>query len=71
MKKEVKAQKKKDSKNTLHWKHDMSIVVCISRPRNYSLGFREKNCRRGRLRPRQDNLTDVKGFRGQGVHNIS
>jgi hypothetical protein len=30
----------------------------------------EKNCRQGRLRPRYDKLEDVKGFRGQGVHNI-
>jgi hypothetical protein len=34
------------------------------------LTYREKNCRRGRLRPRQDNLEDVKGIRGQGVYNI-
>jgi hypothetical protein len=31
------------------------MVICISRPRNQSLTYREKNCRRGRLRPRQDN----------------
>jgi hypothetical protein len=65
MKKEVKAQKKKDSKNTLHWKHYMSIVVCISRPRNYSLGYREKNCRRGRLRPRQTISRMLKDFAGK------
>jgi hypothetical protein len=29
------------------------IFICISRPRNHSLTYREKNCRRGRLRPRQ------------------
>jgi hypothetical protein len=28
----------------------------MSRPRNHSLTYREKNCRRGHLRPRQDNL---------------
>jgi hypothetical protein len=49
---------------------DHTIVVCISRPRNRSLTYREKNCRRGRLRPRQHNFEDVKGFRYQGVHNI-
>jgi hypothetical protein len=43
---------------------------CISRPRNRSLTYREKNYRRGRLRLRQDNLKDVKGFRDEGVHNI-
>jgi hypothetical protein len=35
--------------------------------RNYSLTYQEKNRRRGRLRPRQNNLEIVKGFRGQGV----
>jgi hypothetical protein len=56
---------------TLIQRHfDHTIVICISRPQNRSLTYREKNCRRGRLRPRQDNLEDVKGFRGQGVHNI-
>jgi hypothetical protein len=50
----------------------MKIVICISiiEPRNHSLTWREKNRRRGRLRPRQYNLEDVKGLRGQGVHNI-
>jgi hypothetical protein len=44
------------------------IVICtrISRPRNHSLKYREKNC----LRPRQDNVEDVKRFGGQGVHNM-
>jgi hypothetical protein len=46
------------------------VVICISRSRNHSLTYPEKNCRRGHLRPRQHNLEDVKGFRGQGVHNI-
>jgi hypothetical protein len=32
------------------------INICISRPRNHSLTYREKNCRPGRLRPRLDNL---------------
>jgi hypothetical protein len=32
----------------------------MSRSRNHFLTYREKNCRRGRLRPRQDNLGDVK-----------
>jgi hypothetical protein len=49
---------------------DHMIVICISKPRNRSLTYREKNCRRGRLRPRQDNFEDVKGFRCQGVHKI-
>jgi hypothetical protein len=35
------------------------------RPRNHYLTYREKNCRRGRLRPRQHNLEDIKGFRGR------
>jgi hypothetical protein len=34
------------------------IVICILRPRNHSLTFREKNCRLGRKRPRQHNLKD-------------
>jgi hypothetical protein len=42
------------------------VVICISRSRNHFLTYREKNCRRGRLRPRHDNLEDV-----QGVHNKS
>jgi hypothetical protein len=46
------------------------IVICISRPRSRFLTYREKNCRRGRLRPRQNNLEDVQEFRGQAVHNI-
>jgi hypothetical protein len=45
--------------------HNSIVVICISRPRNHSLTYREKNCRRGHLRPRQDNLEDVKGLRGQ------
>jgi hypothetical protein len=36
------------------------IVICISRSR-------EKLSPRARLRPRHDNLEDVKRFRGQGV----
>jgi hypothetical protein len=36
---------------------------CISRLRNRTLTNREKNCRRGSLRPRQDDLEDVKGLR--------
>jgi hypothetical protein len=41
------------------------IDICVLRPRNHSLTYREKNCRRGRLRPRLHNLDDVnKGFRG-------
>jgi hypothetical protein len=39
-------------------------------PRNHSLTYREKNCRRGRLRPRLHNLEDVKEFRYQAVHDI-
>jgi hypothetical protein len=46
------------------------IITYISRPRNQSLRYLEKNCRRDRLRQRQNNLENVKGFRGQGVHNI-
>jgi hypothetical protein len=46
------------------------IVICISRSRNHSLTYRENNCRRGRLRPRQDNLEDVKGFRGKGRQTV-
>jgi hypothetical protein len=46
------------------------IVICVSKPRNHSLTYREKNCRRGFLRPRHVNLEDGKGFRGQGVHNF-
>jgi hypothetical protein len=46
------------------------IVIRISKPRNHSLTYRKKNCRRGRLRPSQDNLEGVERFRGQGVHNI-
>jgi hypothetical protein len=42
------------------------VVICISRSRNHFLTYREKNCRRGRLRPRHDNLEAVKG-----VHNKS
>jgi hypothetical protein len=38
------------------------IVICISRPRNHSLTYRKKNCHRGRSRPRQHNLEDVKDF---------
>jgi hypothetical protein len=36
------------------------IVICISRPRNHYLTYRKKNCRRGRLQPRHDNLTGGK-----------
>jgi hypothetical protein len=32
---------------------DRVIVICISIPRNHYLAYGEKNCRRGRLRPRQ------------------
>jgi hypothetical protein len=35
------------------------IVICISRPRNHFLTYREKNC-----------VEDVKGLRGLGIHNI-
>jgi hypothetical protein len=38
---------------------DVFIVICISRLRNLCLTHREKNCRRGRLRPRHHNLEDV------------
>jgi hypothetical protein len=38
------------------------IVICVSRPRNHSLTYREKNCRRGRLRPNQDNLEYINIF---------
>jgi hypothetical protein len=38
------------------------IVICISRRRNHSLTYRKKNCQRGRSRPRQHNLEDVKDF---------
>jgi hypothetical protein len=41
--------------------HFETIVICISRPRNHSLTYREKNCRRG------INLENVKGFCSQGV----
>jgi hypothetical protein len=49
---------------------NLILVICLSRLRNHTLTNREKNCRRGRLRPRQDNFEVVKGFRSQGVHNI-
>jgi hypothetical protein len=42
----------------------------ILRPQNHSLTYREKNYRRGRLRLRQDNHGDIKGFRDQSVQNI-
>jgi hypothetical protein len=32
----------------------IQIVICITRLRSHSLTYREKNCRRGRLRPRQE-----------------
>jgi hypothetical protein len=41
------------------------IVICISRARNHSSTYREKNCRRGRLRPKQDNLKDVRVLHGK------
>jgi hypothetical protein len=50
--------------------HTALIVICVSRLRNRVLTYREKNCCRGRLRPRQHNLEDVTGFRRQGAHNI-
>jgi hypothetical protein len=38
------------------------IVNWMSRPRNHSLTYREKNCRRGCLWARQHNLEMFKGF---------
>jgi hypothetical protein len=45
------------------------IVICISRPRNHSLTYREKKLSPRPLAAEADNLKDVYGFRGQGVHN--
>jgi hypothetical protein len=39
-----------------------SFSLLLIWPLFYSSKYREKNCRRGRLRPRQDNLKDVEGF---------
>jgi hypothetical protein len=36
----------------------IKILICISRPRNDSLTYREKSCLWDRLPPRQDNLED-------------
>jgi hypothetical protein len=36
-------------------------LLFVHQGREIILSFREKNCRRGRLRPRQDKLMDVKG----------
>jgi hypothetical protein len=44
------------------------IVIYIARLRNPTLTNLEKKL--AALRPRQDNLEVVKGFRSQGVHNI-
>jgi hypothetical protein len=38
------------------------IVICISRPRNQSLTYLEKNCRRDRLRQRQTISRMLKDF---------
>jgi hypothetical protein len=39
--------------------YNMLFVSSVSKPRNHSLTYREKNL--------EANLEDVKGFRGQGV----
>jgi hypothetical protein len=44
------------------------IVICISRMRNRTLTTERKIVVKAALRPRQDNLEVVKGFRSQGVH---
>jgi hypothetical protein len=49
-------------------KNTPTIVICISRQRNHSLTQREKNCRRGPLRPKQDSLEDVKEFISKKKH---
>jgi hypothetical protein len=46
------------------------IVVCISRPRNHSLTYREKKLSPRPLETEARQSRGCKEFRGQGVHHI-
>jgi hypothetical protein len=61
---EIRFDKTKDEVALLIWflvDHSV-VVICISRPQNHSLTYREKNCRRGRLRRRQTISRMLKNF---------